>query len=143
MSRKQIFANLTPVPTDAGQDDLETNRHCSQMPRRPSRIRPLMGSPDLVNDGGHSPVGALGQSLGELHERAKRAEEIEKQLLAGQVVVELDPTTVNQWIATSRFKKPELNKDTMSETLLRYKGAEAGEVDWRPTETIPEDYFAL
>jgi uncharacterized protein YjbI with pentapeptide repeats len=56
---------------------------------------------------------------------------------------ELDPTTVNQWIATSRFKKPELNKETMSETLLRYKGAEAGEVDWRPTETIPEDYFAL
>lgn len=56
---------------------------------------------------------------------------------------ELDPTTVNQWIATSRFKKPELNKDTMSETLLRYKGAEAGEIDWRPTETIPEDYFAL
>ena len=56
---------------------------------------------------------------------------------------ELDPTIVNQWITASRFKKSVLNKDAMSETLLRYKGAEAGEVDWRPMETIPEDYYAL
>lgn len=56
---------------------------------------------------------------------------------------ELDPTLVTQWITTSRFKKPVLDKDAMSETLLRYKGAEAGEVDWRPMETIPEDYYAL
>ncbi len=56
---------------------------------------------------------------------------------------ELDPNVVNQWIMASRFKKPALDKDAMSETLLRYKGAEAGEVDWRPMETIPEDYYAL
>jgi uncharacterized protein YjbI with pentapeptide repeats len=56
---------------------------------------------------------------------------------------ELDPTTVNQWIQASRFKKPELDKDAMGETLLRYKGAEAGDVDWRPMETIPEDYYSL
>jgi hypothetical protein len=56
---------------------------------------------------------------------------------------ELDPTTVNQWIQASRYKKPELDKDTMGETLLRYKGAEAGDVDWRPMETIPEDYYSL
>jgi hypothetical protein len=30
----------------------------------------------------------------------------------------------------------------LSDTLLMYRGAEAGEIDWRPTETIPEDYFA-
>jgi len=56
---------------------------------------------------------------------------------------ELDATTVNQWIQASRYKKPTLDKDGMTETLLRYKGAEAGEVDWRPMETIPEDYYAL
>jgi uncharacterized protein YjbI with pentapeptide repeats len=56
---------------------------------------------------------------------------------------DLDPTTVNLWIASARRRKPELNKDLMSETLIRYKGAEAGEIDWRPTETIPEDFFAL
>jgi uncharacterized protein YjbI with pentapeptide repeats len=56
---------------------------------------------------------------------------------------QLDPATVDAWVQASRARKPELDKDVMSETFLRYKGAEAGEVDWRPTETIPEDYYAL
>jgi len=29
----------------------------------------------------------------------------------------------------------------MTTTFLRHKGAEEGEVDWRPIETIPEDYY--
>ncbi|MBI3411927.1 MAG: pentapeptide repeat-containing protein [Planctomycetes bacterium] len=56
---------------------------------------------------------------------------------------ELDLGGVDGWIAASRLQKPVLDKEAMSETFLRYKGAEAGEVDWRPTETIPEDYYAL
>jgi uncharacterized protein YjbI with pentapeptide repeats len=56
---------------------------------------------------------------------------------------QLDPATVDKWIKSSMGRKPALDKDAMSQTLLRYKGAEAGEVDWRPTETIPEDYYAL
>jgi uncharacterized protein YjbI with pentapeptide repeats len=56
---------------------------------------------------------------------------------------ELDPTTVDGWVVTSRLQKPVLQKELMSETFLRYKGAEAGEIDWRPTETIPEDYYAM
>src|SRR5262249_12050634 len=56
---------------------------------------------------------------------------------------ELDPTAVDLWVEASRLRKPELEKETMSEAFLRYKGAEAGEADWRPTETIPEDFYAL
>lgn len=56
---------------------------------------------------------------------------------------ELDPTTANAWAKASRAKKPDLDKDAATATFVRYKGAEAGEVDWRPTETIPEDYYAL
>jgi uncharacterized protein YjbI with pentapeptide repeats len=56
---------------------------------------------------------------------------------------DLDPGLAHDWVQSSRGRKPELNKDTMTDTLLRYKGAEAGEVDWRPTETIPEDFYAL
>jgi len=56
---------------------------------------------------------------------------------------DLDPATVDNWINASHAHKPAIDKELMSETLLRYKGAEAGEVDWRPTETIPEDYYAL
>ena len=65
MSRKQIFAKLTPPTAEIAQDAVGPDPNEGQAPRRPSRIRPLLGSPDLVDDGGRSPVGALGQSLGE------------------------------------------------------------------------------
>ena len=56
---------------------------------------------------------------------------------------DLDPNTIDTWVLSSRGQKPAIDKDSASETFLRYKGAEAGEVDWRPTETIPEDYYAM
>ena len=56
---------------------------------------------------------------------------------------ELDATDVDAWINASKMKQPELDKDRMSEILLKYKGAEAGEIDWRPTETVPEDFMAF
>ena len=31
----------------------------------------------------------------------------------------------------------------MAATFLKYKGAEAGEIDWRPTESVPEDFYAV
>src|SRR5439155_3746425 len=39
---------------------------------------------------------------------------------------ELDPNLVDQWVLLSQGQKPVLDKDAMSETFLRYKGAEAG-----------------
>jgi hypothetical protein len=56
---------------------------------------------------------------------------------------QLDAGTVDGWVKASTANKPLLDRDQMSATFLRYQGAEAGEVDWRPTETIPEDYYAL
>lgn len=56
---------------------------------------------------------------------------------------ELDPTTINAWVAASKLQGPVLDKDLMSEVFLKFKGAEAGEIDWRPTETVPEDYYAF
>jgi hypothetical protein len=56
---------------------------------------------------------------------------------------QLDIATVDQWIDRSRRRKPAIDEEAMSATFLRYKGAEAGEVDWRPTETIPEDFYAM
>ena len=38
---------------------------------------------------------------------------------------------------------PTLDAEAMTATFLKYKGAEAGDVDWRPTETIPEDFYAM
>jgi hypothetical protein len=55
----------------------------------------------------------------------------------------VDAATLDGWVRASRGRRPALDEDLMAATFLRYKGAEAGEVDWRPTETLPEDYYAL
>lgn len=55
----------------------------------------------------------------------------------------LDPAATDQWVKDSLDKSPELNKDEMSDLFLKYKGAEAGEIDWRPTETVPEDFYSF
>lgn len=54
-----------------------------------------------------------------------------------------DATLLSTWAKSTAGKKAALDKDAMSATFIKYKGAEAGEIDWRPTETIPEDYYAL
>ena len=61
-------------------------------------------------------------------------------LTKGEALSAQDAAT---WARASGRRKPALDKDAMAETLLKYKGAEAGEVDWRPTETVPEDYYAF
>lgn len=55
---------------------------------------------------------------------------------------DLDLDKALQCVKDSKRRKPVLDKEEMGTILLEYKGAEAGEVDWRPTETIPEDYYA-
>ncbi len=47
------------------------------------------------------------------------------------------------WMRAAKGESPRKNDTLCAETLIQYKGAQAGEVDWRPTETIPEDFYAL
>jgi len=59
---------------------------------------------------------------------------------------QLAPQTADRWVCAARGQKNKWNesiREEVSDTLLKYKGAEAGEIDWRPTETIPEDFYAL
>jgi uncharacterized protein YjbI with pentapeptide repeats len=59
---------------------------------------------------------------------------------------QLDPTTADAWVVAAGKKNPRWNKTVqnhMADSLLKYKGAVAGEIDWRPTETIPEDFYAM
>lgn len=101
MSRKQIFANLSPKAQDEPQSSERVDT--AEVPRRPSRIRPLLGSPDLNDAAGRTPVGALGQSLGEVNERSKRADEIEAKLRAGQTIVELETDDVEPSFVPDRM----------------------------------------
>jgi BRCT domain type II-containing protein len=47
------------------------------------------------------------------------------------------------WVKSAQGKSPKRNKELCAETFIQYKGAEAGTVDWRPTETVPEDFYAM
>src|ERR1700712_1146165 len=85
MSRKGLFNNILPSPKETPF----------------SRTRPLMGSPDLIHDA--RPVGAVGQSLAEISEKAKRADEIEKKLTEGQVIVEIDPALIDPSFVADRM----------------------------------------
>jgi hypothetical protein len=56
---------------------------------------------------------------------------------------EMGIETIEEWMFEAKFKQPSFEKDEkdrLGSTLLDYKAAEAGEVDWRPTETTPEDF---
>jgi len=61
---------------------------------------------------------------------------------------QLPAATARTWLAAANKRRPPTGKagkdmeQLLAETILRYKAAEAGELDWRPTETVPEDYFA-
>lgn len=55
----------------------------------------------------------------------------------------VNTSALDLWVEKSTIQSPNLDKDAMSAVLLKYKGAEAGEIDWRPTETVPEDYYAF
>lgn len=64
-------------------------------------------------------------------------------LLIGLVQAgDLDPVLVDGWLDEHIGRKPKLDRDRMGDIFLKYKGAEAGDVDWRPTETVPEDFYA-
>lgn len=56
---------------------------------------------------------------------------------------DIAPDTLDVWVQRSALHRPALDRDALSALLLRYKGAESGEIDWRPTETIPEDFYAV
>lgn len=56
---------------------------------------------------------------------------------------QMDPATAYTWIHAARGKRPDSDEELAADTFLQYKGAEAGEIDWHPTETIPEDFYAF
>jgi hypothetical protein len=59
---------------------------------------------------------------------------------------QLDPALADKWVTAAAGGNHRWNKTTrnyVSDTLLKYKGVQAGEVDWRPTETIPEDFYSM
>jgi hypothetical protein len=44
------------------------------------------------------------------------------------------------WCLCSTMLTPQLDKEALAQLFFKWKSADS--IDWRPTETIPEDYYA-
>jgi hypothetical protein len=55
----------------------------------------------------------------------------------------LDSGRAFQWLQQAQRQRPNFDKEAVTATFLKYRSTKAGECDWQPTETIPEDYYAL
>lgn len=55
----------------------------------------------------------------------------------------LNPSEAARRVLASNSHKPsKADKEAMTSVFFKYKGAESGEIDWRPTETTPEDFYS-
>ena len=98
MSRK-IFGPTADTETDANKAPAEVKPTAE----RRVHTRPLMGMADLGGAKDTQPVGAFGASLNQINKRGRRAEEIEKKLATGQVVVELDTSLIDPSFVSDRM----------------------------------------
>ena len=110
MSRKALFANLGDSGNLSQSASAEAHLPGDQMADAPEvsrmnrlRMRPILGSPELISDPATTPVGAISQSLGEFSERSKRAEEIERKLSSGQIIIDLDPSLIDPSFIADRM----------------------------------------
>jgi len=123
MSRKALFTTLGDAPRSHGESETEsgggTTENETLRPVR-QRARPILGSPELMMNAATSPVGAIGQSLGEFSERARRAEEIERKLTAGQVIIELDPNLIDPSFITDRMPSSPQDVAELTEAIREH-----------------------
>ncbi len=89
MARKNVF-DLAPEATETAPAAVQTKLG-----------RPLLGLERPIRPA--SPLGSISQSLENINSRASRAEEIERQLAAGQTIIELDPTLVDGSFVVDRL----------------------------------------
>lgn len=83
------------------------------------RSRPLLGLERPIKQS--SALGAISQSLGGISEKVKRAEEIEQRLIQGQVIVDLDPTLIDNSFVPDRMDATEEQNAAFRE-LIRQHG---------------------
>ncbi|UVK57545.1 plasmid partitioning protein RepB (plasmid) [Mesorhizobium sp. AR02] len=72
-----------------------------ESPNPVSAVRPLSGF--VAPATRSAPIGGITKTLGHITQRVERAQDIEKQLAEGQMIVELDPTLVDGSFISDRF----------------------------------------
>jgi ParB family chromosome partitioning protein len=142
MSRKSLFpqlANPKKLSAKTLLEEGEETQHGGEAQQTPRvRIRPIMGSTELLDDGASTPVGAIGQSLNELSARTKRADELEKKLSEGFTVVELDASCIDPSFINDRMPSTGDGHSKLVQSLLE-RGQQVP-ILVRPNPEIPGRY---
>lgn len=88
MARKNLIEISSPAPLSAE-------------PIAPRDNRPIAGFVPQERSG--APVGGITKTLGNITEKMERASELEKQLAAGQTIIELDPRLIDGSFVSDRL----------------------------------------
>ncbi len=100
------------------------------------RSRPLLGLERTIKQA--SAVGAISQSLGGINDKVKRAEEIERKLVEGQVIVELDPALIDNSFVLDRMEATEAQNAAFREIIRRH--GQTVPILVRPKPSNPDRY---
>ncbi|SCB50354.1 plasmid partitioning protein RepB [Rhizobium multihospitium] len=84
-----------------------------------SKVRPLLGLDRGVKQPGA--LGAISQSLGDMSEKVKRADELEKRLVEGQTIVSLAPSLIDDSFVPDRMEASAADEAAFRE-LIREHG---------------------
>lgn len=80
--------------------------------------RPLAGLPGLNKP--LLPVGGISKSLQNITNKVERAEEVERQLAAGQAIIELDPDAVEGSIVADRLEVAEADQQALTDQIREH-----------------------
>ena len=110
MARK---INFDPGPSQERDADQASSQPAS------TKSRPLLGMERSIKQS--SALGAISQSLGGMTDKVKRADEIEQRLIEGQIIVELEPSQIDNSFVADRMEPSEEQSASFRE-LIREHG---------------------
>lgn len=82
------------------------------------RVRPLLGMGRSLKQ--PAALGVISQNIGGIKERADRAEELERQLLEGQAIIELDPALVDNSPIPDRMEASETEEAAFRDLIATH-----------------------
>lgn len=101
--------------------DLPANETSQEAPSPvpASKVRPLLGLDRPLKQPGA--LGAISQTLGGMSDKVKRVDELEKKLVEGQTIIELDPALIDNSFIPDRME-PSAAEEAAFRELIREHG---------------------
>ncbi len=109
MARKINF----DAPLENSDVALASEPHATVVPKRP-----LLGLERPIRQA--SALGAISHSLGGINEKVRRADQIEQKLVEGQVIVELDPASIDASFVRDRMESSDEQNAAFREMIRQH-----------------------